>query len=117
MPNVVESPHVGVLMDIGQYRMAIESDALKAGASRFGEGYHDFINGSSQVPREDWFRVAAQIMEQDKEAWASIVRASLLVVQSSENDQELKKNLTHLATIVVAWLEDVNGRTLVGQEP
>jgi hypothetical protein len=116
-PLIIESPHVGGLMDVGQQRILIEQDAIKRGFLRFGQGLHDFIRGTEDLPPQEWADIAAHVLDEDPYAWASLVRANLLAVQASQNDPELKQRLTHLAAVVVAWLEDVNGRTPVGIEP
>lgn len=115
-PWVFESPHVSALMDIGQARMALEEEAKEAGASRFGEGYHDFVNNRSSTP-EFLAELVGRVMDQDPTAWASIVNASRLVAQGSQTHEELLNNVKHLAVLVVAWLEDVQNRNVVGIEP
>ena len=113
-PLVIESPAVGVLMDIGQTRIGLEKEAKEAGLNRFGEGYHDFIGSVNNMTKDDWGQMAAGIVESDPEAWAAIVRASLMMVQASESPGELRQNLKHHGALVVAWLEDLDGRSVVG---
>jgi hypothetical protein len=110
-PLVVESPHVGVLMDIGQKRIKIEKDAM-AETGHGLSGYHDFINGMEDVTESDWRQMADQTIALDPQAWASVARASLMMTQASGDPQVLKDRLTHLGAIVVAWLEDVQNRAV-----
>lgn len=115
-PWVFESPHVSALMDVGQARIAMENEAKEAGATRFGEGYHDFVMNTPLTPEATYTSISA-IMAQDPEAWATVMRASLISAQGAENHNELKEKVTHLAVVALAWLEDIDGRTVMGVEP
>jgi len=115
-PYVFESPHVAALMDVGQARIALEDEAKAAGNWRFGQGYHDFVR-NEPLAKEVAEGAAATIMAQDGEAWSSILRASLMIAQASGNANELKSNVQHLAVLSLAWLEDIQARSVVGIEP
>ncbi len=117
MPEFVfESPHVAALMDVGVARIALEEEAKALGNYRFGVGYHDHIGGEP-LSKESVDGAVALIMGQDPNCWASILRASLMVAQGSETPAELKDNVQHLAVLAIAWLEDIQARTVVGIEP
>ena len=113
---VIESPHVGALMDIGQARIVLEAEAKALGSSRFGEGYHDFVGGAPLTAAE-LDRVLPVIASNDPQSWSTILRASLLVAQASEGPQDLLENVKHIAVLATAWLEDIQSRTPVGIEP
>ena len=112
---VVESNHVGALMNIGQYRIRLEKDAKKlGGVSTFGEGLHDFVD---ETPLDDPDGLASVVMGHDPQAWSSIARASLLMAQGSTNHDDLRARVLHLAAVATAWLEDIDSRTPIGIEP
>lgn len=117
MSNVFESPHVGVLMDIGVRRIDLENEAKEIDPEgRFGQGYYDFPPGY-QPSQEDGDNMIVHLMTTAPNAWVNIVRAALVHISMAESHNDLKDRVLHLGTLMVAWAEDVEARTPIGIEP
>ena len=114
--NVFESSRVGALMDVGQRINEVDSACLKEFGTLHGKGFHDFAGGEA-VPRAVADALIDTIARQDPEAWASVARAALLRVQSSETHEELVASVKNLAAISVSWFDDVSNRNVQGIEP
>jgi hypothetical protein len=110
-PFVFESDYVGALMDTGKAIIALNNEAKRLGNDRFGQGTHDFVGNERLDNVED---TAATILANDPGAWSSVARASLIMAQGAENDQQLAERVQHLAAITIAWLTDIRNRTPIG---
>ena len=112
---VFESSHVGALMNIGAYRIQLETDAKElGGVATFGEGLHDFVDDRHL---DDPQGLASVVLDHDPQAWSSVLRASLLMAQGADSHDELRARVLHLAAVATAWLEDIDNRTPIGLEP
>jgi hypothetical protein len=112
---VIQSPYVAALMDTGTRVLQLDAEAsvLHEQQVLFGEDFHDFVRGGP-IDLDTAHDMAAKIYEQDPGAWASAARTSLLMVQTSEDQEDLQRSLTHHAAVVTAWLTAVQRRTPVG---
>ena len=114
--NVFESSRVGALMDVGQRINEVDNVWLKEQGTLHGKGFHDFV-GNERVPRLAADAAIDAIARNDPEAWASVARAALLRVQSSETHEDLMDSVKNLAAISVSWLDDITNRNVQGIEP
>lgn len=108
---VFESPYVDTVMAFGEEAVALDKAVKNTTHERFGYGLHDFVQGQFLANPE---AVAETVMDADPDAWASVVRSSLIMVQGSEDERQLIERLNHLGAVVTMWRTDVTNRTTPG---
>ena len=102
------SPFVDAVMSFAEEAKALDA---RAPDGDFGRGLHDFVDGQ-RLEMADI--VAKLVFDKDPEAWATLIRSSLIMVQGSESDQQLIDRLKHLGGLTTQWIADVQRRSVIG---
>ena len=102
------SPFVDAVMSFAEEAKIMDG---RAPDGNFGQGLHDFVD-NQVLERADV--VAKLVFDKDPEAWATLIRSSLIMVQGSESDQQLIDRLKHLGGLTTQWIADVQRRSVIG---
>ena len=107
---VFESPHVGLLMTIGEKRIKLDKDAQAAMGQedyRFGTGLADGdIHGSPERAQAQ----ARLVQLNEGQCWTGIIEAGIEMIKGSTDSSDLTNKILQTAAILVAWAEDVQAR-------
>lgn len=108
----IQSTWVTALLDVGQLRVELEESAIASGLRWYGDGKRDDL--------QDGARYAAALQAvytqycRQPDSWTRLLSYLANSTMFSDNEEALRGNLTKIAAMSVAWIEDIDRRSRNG---